>query len=155
VTVLSPSLFSVSEVELVYRSKVTATDRPMIRNSANAFDIFLTMWDMNKIELVEQFAVLLLNRANYCLGYSCINTGGISECFVDPKIVFATALKANATSIIVAHNHPSGNTAPSKADDALTERLVSIGRTMTIPVTDHLIITPNRYYSFAEESLII
>ena len=153
-TVLSPSLFSVSEVELVYRSKVTATDRPMIRNSANAFDVFLNMWDMNKIEMVEQFAVLLLNRSNYCLGYSCINTGGISECLVDPKIVFATALKANATSIIVAHNHPSGNTAPSKADTALTDRLVSIGRTMTIPVSDHLIITPTRYFSFSNEGLL-
>jgi DNA repair protein RadC len=147
----APSLFSVSEVELVYRNKVKPTDRHKISNSANAYDIFLSVWDMNKIEMVEQFYVLLLDRSQHCLGVSNVFTGGISSCLIDPKIVFATALKANASGIILAHNHPSGNLSPSKADIALTQRLKAGGNLLDILVADHLIVTPFNYYSFTDE----
>ena len=104
------SLFAVSEVELVYRNKVLPADGPKIDGIPSAFDILINAWDLNKIDLVEHFNILLLNRANHCIGFSHIASGGVSACTVDPKIVFATALKANAVAIIAAHNHPSGCT---------------------------------------------
>lgn len=149
------SLFSVSEVELIYHSKVNPTDRPKIISSDTAFDIFLEAWDLNKMHLVEHFNILLLNKANHCIGFSHISSGGVSSCIVDPKIVFATALKANASNIIAAHNHPSGNLKPSTADILITERLAMLGKAMELPLLDHLIITPLKYYSFAEDGLIL
>jgi len=145
----------VSEVELVYRNKIPPADRPKIISSFDAYDILVNAWELNKIDLVEHFNILLLNKANHCIGFSHISSGGTSACLVDPKIVFATALKANASAIIAAHNHPSGNLKPSRADIALTEKLVAAGKMLDLPIMDHLIITPLKYYSFAEDGLIL
>ncbi|MFT3909722.1 MAG: JAB domain-containing protein [Ferruginibacter sp.] len=145
------TLFTVSEVELFYRNKIKPNDRIHLKGVAHAYDILLSAWDMNKIDLIEQFYILLLDRNHTCLALSHISTGGVSSCIVDPKIVFATALKAKASSIILAHNHPSGNTQPSKADINLTEKLKSGGELLDINVVDHIIVTPTKYYSFAEE----
>lgn len=149
------SLFSVTQIELVYRNKVKPSDRPKVNSAESAYDVFLNAWDMNKIELVEQFMILLLDRANLCLGLSNVSTGGISSCLVDPKIIFATALKSKASGIIMAHNHPSGNLKPSNADIELTDRLKRAGNLLDISVLDHLVITPQSFYSFANEGLII
>lgn len=148
------SLFSVAEVELVYRNPVRPADRLKITDSRSAFDILIHAWDLNKIDMVEHFNILLLNRAHHCIGFSHIATGGISSCAVDPKIVFAMALKANASAIILAHNHPSGNLLPSKSDETLTKKFVEAGHFLDLPVVDHLIVTPLKYYSFAEEGLL-
>ena len=148
------TLFSVSEVELVYRNKVNPLDRPKITTTSMAYDILMQSWDMNKIELVEQFAVLLLDRAKRCLGVSTISCGSVSACIVDPKVVFATALKARASSLILAHNHPSGNLTPSRADEFLTEKLIQGGGILDIPVVDHLIVTPRGYYSFSDDGML-
>ena len=147
------TLFAVTEVELTYRNKMKPSDRLQVRSSANAYDIFMSVWNMNKIQLAEQFYLLLLDRGNRCLGISHVFTGGVSTCIVDPKIVFATALKANASSMILAHNHPSGNLQPSKADMTLTEKLKNGGEIMDIQVADHLIVSPDAYYSFSDEGL--
>lgn len=148
-------LFAVTEIELVYRNKVSQADRIQINSADGAYDIFLNAWDMNKIDLCEQFMILLLDRGNHILGIANISTGGISACVVDPKIVFATALKAKASGIIMAHNHPSGNLKPSNPDIHLTEKLKEGGRLLDISVMDHLIVTPRSYYSFANEGLIL
>ena len=148
------SLFSIAEVELVYRSKVPACDRPKIHSSATSYDILMQAWDQNKIELVEQFAILLLDRGLHCLGISQISTGGIAACYVDPKIIFATALKARASSLVLAHNHPSGTLIPSNEDKSLTRQLREGGRLLSIDILDHLIVTPNAYLSFADEGLM-
>ncbi len=143
-----------TEIELVYRNRVKQSDRIQISTAENAYDVFLSAWDMNKIDLVEQFMILLVDRGNRVLGVSNISTGGISACLVDPKIVFATALKAKASGIIMAHNHPSGNLKPSNADIALTDKLKEGGRFLDIQVMDHLIVTPQSFFSFANEGLI-
>jgi DNA repair protein RadC len=145
------SLFSITEVELVYRNKLKPSDRRRVTDAQSAYDIFLNAWDMNKIELVEQFVILLLDRNNGCIGLSNISTGGISACLVDPKIVFATALKARSSALVLAHNHPSGNLKPSQADITLTEKLKDGGRLLDISILDHLIITPHNFHSFANE----
>lgn len=148
-------MFAVTEVELVYRNKVRQADRLKIATAENAYDIFLSAWDRNKIDLVEQFLIMLIDRGNHVLGVSNISTGGISACLVDPKIVFATALKGKASGIIMAHNHPSGNLKPSNADIALTEKLKEGGKLLDIQVLDHLIVTPQTFYSFANEGLVL
>ena len=83
----------VTEVELIYRNKQKATDRPQIRVSDDAYSLFLKSWDMDKIELQEQFKVMLLDRKTSCIGITTAATGGITGCLVDLKIVFATAIK--------------------------------------------------------------
>lgn len=152
-SLIAQSLFSVTEIDIVYRNRIKPTDRPKVSSASRAYDVLMNAWDMNKIELVEQFNILLLDRGNSCLGISNISTGGVSACFVDPKIVFATALKARASGLILAHNHPSGNLKPSEADIQLTRKLREGGKLLDLSVWDHLIVTPTSYYSFADDGL--
>jgi len=144
----------VTEVELIYRNKIKSSERPTVRISNDAYDILYKSWDMNKIELQEQFKIMLLDRKNSCLGISTLATGGISGCLVDLKLAFATALKSRASCIILAHNHPSGNTTPSEADKNITQQFAEAGKLLDLKVLDHLIITKEGYTSFADEGLI-
>ncbi len=147
-------LFAVTEVELVYRNKVRPADRLKITSPENAYDAFISSWDLNKIDLVEQFAVLMVDRAMNCLGISNVFTGGISTVQVDPKIIFSMALKANASGIFVAHNHPSNNLKASQADIDITKKIIAGGKLLDMNVYDHQIITSREYYSFAEHGLM-
>jgi DNA repair protein RadC len=148
------SLFQVTEVELIYRNKLAPCDRPQIKSSSYAYELLMMAWDMNKIELLEQFKIILLDRRNSCIGISDISTGGVAGCLVDPKIVFSTALKARASSIVLSHNHPSGNLTPSNQDIALTRKFVEAGKLLDIEVIEHMIVTPHSYYSFADNGLL-
>lgn len=99
----------------------------------------------------EEFWILLLNRANHLIGRTRISSGGAAGTVVEAGIVFRKAILANASALILVHNHPSGNLAPSEADVCLTRQLVEAGRLLQIPVLDHLIVAGHRYYSFADE----
>lgn len=147
-------LFKVNEVEIVYRNTTPYQDRIQIKSSATAYEILLATWNANRLEMVEQFKILLLDQHNNCLGVSEIATGGTSSCLADPKVIYATALKARAASLILAHNHPSGNLQPSEADKSLTRKLKDGGRLLDIAVLDHLIVTPRNYLSFADDGLM-
>lgn len=147
-------LYNVSEVQLIFKNRVKRKKRPHIRTSTEAHAILRTAWDDNRIGLLEEFKILMLNRSGHCLGVSNISVGGVSGCVVDPKIVFATALKANASSIILAHNHPSGNPKPSEHDIRLTNKLVEGGRHLDISVIEHIIMTPTHYYSMGDDGLM-
>ena len=144
----------VAEVELIYKNSVKSSLRPEVSSSYSAYKIFSNTWDLEKIELQEQFKIMFLNRANKVLGISIISTGGITATYVDIRLIFAAALKSNATSILLAHNHPSGATQPSAADKAITEKIVSAGRILDISVYDHLIVTKQGYFSFADMGLL-
>jgi DNA repair protein RadC len=148
------SLFKVTEVELIYHNKTKVADRPKVVTSRQAHDILKHTWDLNRIELVEQFRIMLLDRRNAVIGLSTVSTGGISGCVVDPKIIFATALKARASGIILAHNHPSGNLTASQADIDLTRKMSLGAKYLEMQVLDHLIVTREGYYSFADEGLM-
>jgi len=102
----------------------------------------------------EQFWLLLLNRANKVLGMEQVSAGGITSTVVDPKVLFRMALQAQATALILCHNHPSGNLRPSPSDLDLTKQLTRAGQFLEITVTDHLIVTQGGYFSFAEEGLL-
>lgn len=143
----------VTEIKLSYQSKVKAVDRPQIRSSQDAYSILIERWE--QIELIEEFKILLLDRSNRVMAYYPVSRGGIAGTVVDTKIVFATALKGRASSILLCHNHPSGNCKPSKADIELTKKLKQAGEILDISVLDHLILTPyDGYFSFSDEGIM-
>ena len=153
---INPEVFNhVTEVELIYKSKVKASERPKITQSKDAFLIFKNHWDENKIELQEQFKIMFLNRANKVLGIYEMSTGGITSTVVDIKLIFSAALKACACGLILAHNHPSSNLNPSHDDEQLTSKIKSAGKFLDIKLMDHIILGSDEgYYSFADEGLI-
>jgi DNA repair protein RadC len=147
-------LTKVAEVELVYRSKVKASERPSISSSSDAAELYRSLWEEGKLELVEQFKVLFLNRANKVLCLYNVSSGGITGTVADPRLIFIAALKVHAVSLILCHNHPSGNLSPSRADEELTRKIKEAGKWLDIQVLDHLILTAEDYYSFADEGLL-
>jgi len=153
-TTTSKLQFEVAEIQLSYKSKVKPSLRPKINSSREAYEVLLQTWDEDKFELIEQFKILIMNRGNRVLGVFEVSTGGGGSTIVDPKVVFAAAIKSNATSIILAHNHPSGALSASEADCRLTRRLSEAGRLLDIPVLDHIIVSCEGYLSFADEGLL-
>jgi DNA repair protein RadC len=146
--------FQVAEVELVYRSKVKASERPKITCSNDAYDVLMESWEEGKLELLEQFKIVLLDRSHRVLGIFQASSGGICGTVVDPKLIFTTALKTRSCSLILSHNHPSGNLKPSEADLKLTRKIKQAGEILEINVLDHLINTSEGYYSFADEGVM-
>lgn len=103
---------------------------------------------------VEEFWVLLLNRANYLIKKIKISSGGTSRTIVDAKWLFRLVLDHQAVSIILAHNHPSGNTTPSTTDIKLTNALDKAGRLLDVAVLDHIIFTDRNYFSFSDQGML-
>lgn len=143
------SYLKVAEISVAYHSKVKPSERIKISRSSDAYDLLLASWD-DTLELYETFKILMLNKANKVLGISLIGNGGVSGCVVDPKKIFATALLSGCSSIILCHNHPSGTTQPSEADTRITEKIKNAGIFLEISVLDHIIITAEGFYSFAD-----
>ncbi len=102
----------------------------------------------------EEFWILLLNRANKLIARHLIGRGGLSGTVADTRLIFKLAVQDLASSMILCHNHPSGNVDPSRADISLTRKLVEAGELMDIPVLDHLIIAADECFSFADEGRI-
>ncbi len=142
------------EVKLVYHNKVKAEDRPKITMPNHAYDILIKTWDKDQISLLEEFKIALLDRSNRLMSIAPISKGGTAGTYVDAKIVFALALKRRANAMILAHNHPSGNLKPSSSDIQLTKKLSKAGEVLDLKILDHLIITPDGYYSMSDEGLI-
>ena len=111
-------------------------------------------------EIIPELAVreyayaLYLNRANNVIGYSEISVGGIHGTVVDSRLVLKPAIEKLATSVILCHNHPSGNLRPSTEDIQMTKALKQICSIVKIPLLDHLILTEDGYYSFADEGML-
>ncbi|MET0636131.1 MAG: JAB domain-containing protein [Chitinophagaceae bacterium] len=150
----SPKWTEIAEVELVYKTKVKASERPKISSSIDTYDLLVSVWNPDNIELYEQVKVLLLNRANKVLGIYHCSSGGITGASVDLKLVVIAAIKSAACSVVLTHNHPSGNLQPSQADRKLTSELKNILKYLDIRLLDHIIITQEGYYSFADEGVL-
>ncbi|RZK27099.1 MAG: DNA repair protein [Flavobacterium sp.] len=148
------NLTRVSEVTIAYRPKFKASTRPQITKAEDAYQILINQWDKDTIELLEEFKVMLLNRQNKVLGVATISVGGLDKTVVDPKVVFAIALKAKASSIILAHNHPSSNINTSLIDKQITKKLKQGGEILDINIHDHIIVTCDGYYSYADDGLM-
>ena len=138
----------ISEIKVSYKP---INNRVKISSSKNVYETLLSIWSEDTIELLEEVKILLLNKANEILGVYHLSKGGVSGAFVDIKLVLSIALKGNASSLIIAHNHPSGNLKPSQNDIALTKKVKDGAKLLDLVLLDHLIITTNSYYSFSDE----
>ncbi|HZL11001.1 MAG TPA: DNA repair protein RadC [Prolixibacteraceae bacterium] len=139
-------------MELGRRRKETEPDeKPKVITSADAAAIFKPLLsDLPH----EEFWVLLLNRNNLVVDKVMVSQGGLSGTIIDVRIILKMAIDRLACSIILCHNHPSGNLIPSEADKEITKKIKEAGKHMDIPVLDHLIIGNHAYFSFADEGLI-
>ena len=129
-----------NESEMIHKDKIAC--------SRDAFEIFKSL--MGDLPF-EEFWILLLNKANKVLKKVRISEGGISGTVVDPKKILQICLAQHTSSIILGHNHPSGNIQPSEADQRITKKIRDCGTMLDIAVLDHIIVGDDRYYSFADE----
>lgn len=151
---IETNCFKLAEIEVIYSTKVKPADRLKVTTSSDAAEAFRSAWKQS-MEHKESFYALYLNRNNRVLGVHKISEGGLSGTLIDVRCIFQVGLKANACSVIVAHNHPSGNDLPSEADKTITRKIKDAGLTLDIPLLDHLIVLPgDGYMSFADEGLI-
>jgi len=133
------------------RQQAEAMVRTCLKRSKEAYQILRSrMEDLQ----VEECWVVFLNRANLILSAEKISLGGLTGTVVDVRIIFKRALELQATALILSHNHPSGNLKPSQQDIDLTEKAKSAGQALDIKVFDHLIISDQGYYSFADEGML-
>lgn len=151
---MNTDLFKVSEVTVSYKTKVKAKERYQILCSKDIYNVLMKVYDMDTIEYKEYFKVVLLNSANKVLGVHNLSEGGIDGTYCDVRLILQIALLTNATGIIISHNHPSGNIEPSINDKRMTTAVQQAAKIMNIRLLDSLIITPESYYSFADEGLI-
>lgn len=142
----------IAALELGRRRNDAESPTPEVIKSSNmAYQVIRRhLVDLNH----EEFWMLLLSRNNSVIAKELVSRGGISGTICDPKIIFGIALQHQASYIILAHNHPSGNLKPSQQDIDLTKRLSQAGRVLDIKIVDHLIITNESYFSFGDEGLI-
>ncbi len=122
--------------------------KPTIKSSSDVANYLRVVL---KDESCEQFAVIFLNRANKVTHFEIVSKGGITGTVADPRIILKKALEEDATSIILSHNHPSGNLQPSKADEDITAKIKNAAALIDINVLDHIIVSDEGYYSFMDE----
>ncbi len=137
--------------EITLKYKTGNYKKTKISTSLDAFQVLLELYDDDTVDYKETAYALFLNKANNTIGWMKISEGGTSSTIIDQKIIFATALKCNASSIILSHNHPSGQLLASEEDRKMTERMVSIGIILGIEVIDHVIVCRSGYYSMSDE----
>lgn len=142
---------NIPEIKLRYVSSANKTFSEKITKSQDAEKIFRQIFGKDEIELREQVVVLYLNNANKVIGYYRHTTGGLTSSLIDTRLILATALKSLSTGIIICHNHPSGALVPSQSDIKLTSSLKTASKQMEIQLLDHIIITKEGYYSFADQ----
>jgi DNA repair protein RadC len=139
-------------LELGRRRQASATlDKTIVQSSK---DIAQYLKAILKDFTYEVFAVLFLNRANKINHFEIISRGGITGTVADPRIILKKALEQDATSIVLSHNHPSGSLKPSRADEDLTQKIREAAKYFDIKVIDHIIVSEEGYYSFADEGLL-
>lgn len=142
------------EIELSYVRKRTIQESMRLTTSKMIYNTLLATWDTNLINLQEQFKVLYLDAANHPLGIYTHSSGGVMRTTVDVKMIIAVALKCCAQCMVIAHNHPSGNTEPSRADRTHTNIIREGAAYFDIVLIDSLVISEERYFSFADNGLM-
>lgn len=145
----------VNEIEAVYKTKrMSREDLPKVTTPSETAAILREHYDDLLFDTIEYFSVLFLNRGNRIIGWQLISQGGITGTVADPRIILKMAILCGASLITLCHNHPSGNLLPSYADRNLTDKLKEAANYMDIKVLDHIILSSEGYYSFANEGLI-
>ncbi|WP_276167394.1 JAB domain-containing protein [Zobellia alginiliquefaciens] len=145
----------VNEIQVSYHENTGIFEAIPMKSSQDVAKLLYENWDTDTIGLRETFKVLLLNHSNKVKGIYPLSVGGITGTMVDLRILFALILKTLSTTVILAHNHPSGKLRPSEADKAVTLKIYKAARLFDITILDHLIIAPNGgYYSFKDNGLL-
>ena len=134
-----------------FELKTSQTDLEQVKisNSENAAD-FIRQFYSDDIEIYESFFILLVNRANKVTGYAKISQGGVCGTIIDKKILLKYVVDSLASGVIIAHNHPSGNTSPSDADIRITKDVKELCKLVDSTLMDHVILTSDSFYSFAD-----
>lgn len=145
---------NIQVAELIVSYSTHLNGKQKISNSKDAYNIVINHWNPNTIEMLEEVKILFLNKANGVLGIYDLSKGGISSSIIDNRLILSIALKTLASAIVVIHNHPSGNLKPSKADTDITKKLKSACELLDIILLDHLIVTKEEYFSFADENIL-
>lgn len=138
------------EVTLSYQPNHLVKSLPTLSAPDEVYAFLKNVWDLSKIELQEEFYVLLFNNALKCIGWSKVSSGGKSSTIVEVSQVVTIALLGNADSVVLAHNHPSGHMRESTADLHLTTRISKALSLLGIKLNDHLIISRDGYISFKQ-----
>ncbi len=133
------------------RQTATPLGKPVVSSSADIADYLKTKLKDYRHEV---FAVIFLNRANKINHFEIVSEGGITGTVADPRIILRKALEQDAVNIILCHNHPSGSLKPSRADEQLTSKITEAARFLDITVLDHIIVSEDGYYSFADEGIL-
>ena len=141
---------TISEIELVHKPSIS--NKPIISSPLDAYNVLIDFYPKDTMHLQEHFFVAYLNRFNRVLGVLHLSSGGITGTIADIRLIFGTALKAAASSIIISHNHPSGQLKPSERDRDVTIKIRDAGDTLDIKLLDHIIIGHDgQYFSFSDE----
>lgn len=146
--------FKVAEVQLTYKNRIPCKDRQQITGSETAYHIVKAQFPDETIDYRESFKVIYMNRSNHVLGCLTVSEGGPCSTAVDVKLILQGALLTNASGVIIAHNHPSGNLKPSEPDKIMTERIRKALTVMEVNLLDHLIVTRESYFSFVDEGVM-
>ena len=149
------TLNQIAEIQVTYKPIYKYDNRTKITTSQDANTLLREVWNLDAINFNEEFVAIYLNRANQVLGVYKHSSGTESACLVSVKQLLAVGLKSNASSFIIAHNHPSSNLKPSSQDIELTKKIKAASDICELKLLDHLIIrSEDGYYSFADEGLI-
>ena len=143
--------YKVGEVKLSYKPKFK--NQQKVTCSEDAYKYMLSTYKKGTICYKEYFKVLFLNQANQILGYTLISEGGITETCADVRLIMQAALLTNSVALILAHNHPSGNPAPSVEDELITQKIKEMADCLEIEFIDHLIVGKHCFYSFASKKI--
>ena len=141
-----------TEILISYKNK--NQDAVKVSSSVEVYNFILNHWDDDTLDIQENVKMLLLNSSNTILGVYDVSRGGINSTVIDLRLVLSVALKCLASSIILVHNHPSGNINPSEQDREFTKKIKSACKFLEIQLFDHIIITRYDYYSFADNGYI-
>lgn len=143
------------EIELTLKYKGTKkTDLKKINSSKDAAEVLRLIFNADTIEYTEEFIMLCLNQANKVIAFYKVSSGGQTATVADIRVIATIALNSAATNVIIAHNHPSGNTTPSAADKAVTNKIKEGLAILEIKLLEHIILTDESYFSFADEGII-
>jgi len=140
------------EIKISYKGGRSSSHH--VKSAQESYGVLREIFDADTLEWKEESILLCLNSAHRLLGYYKISSGGMSGTVMDPRIIYTVALSAGATAIIVSHNHPSGSLKPSTADQEITNKLKDAGKLLDIKFLDHIIVTQESFFSFAENNLL-
>ena len=147
--------YQVNEISVSYKPIFLMEEQQRIVTSFDAYIALKPFYNDDTIALQEQFIVLYLNRNNKIIGAYPMSKGGMSGTIADIRLILSVALKSAASSIVLSHNHPSGNLQPSSQDKDLTKKIMQASKFMDIGVLDHIILSgESGYFSFADAGLL-